>query len=312
MSKALFVRVIAVDSIALSHVRWTCETLGFPSAYPPGSPVPMKSAITLAQVPEAANGPFVFHGPLAESFATAAACGFDAVELFLPGPDFISSDEVLALAEKHKLEIAAVGTGAGALCYGLTLMDPDPDRRAEAMDFLLDMIDFGGRTGAPAILGSMQGRHAPDMERDQALDQLAAALRQCAEVASSWGLPFIYESLNRYETNLFNRLEDAAAFLENYNLTGITLLADLFHMNIEEADIPATIRKVGPHIGHVHFADSNRRAVGFGHTDPAPVIAALRETGYQGYLSAEILPLPDPLAAARQTITSFRRATGNT
>lgn len=269
----------------------------------------MKSAITIAQVPEAANGPFVFHGPLAESFATAAACGFDAVELFLPGPDFVSSDVILGLAAEHQIAIATVGTGAGALRHGLTLMDPDPDIRAAALEFLLDMIEFGGQLGAPAILGSMQGKCPPDVDRDRALDHLATALRQCAEAASSWGLTFIYEPLNRYETNLFNRLEDAAGFLENHNIEGVTLLADLFHMNIEEADIAATIRKVGSHIGHVHFADSNRRAIGFGHTEPAPIIAALRETGYQGYLSAEILPLPDPLSAARQTIAAFRSAT---
>ena len=60
------------------------------------------------------------------------------------------------------------------------------------------------------------------------------------------------------------------------------------------------------HIGHVHFADSNRRAAGMGHTDFGPVVAALREIGYAGYLSAEVLPLPDPEAAAKQTIESFR------
>jgi sugar phosphate isomerase/epimerase len=60
----------------------------------------------------------------------------------------------------------------------------------------------------------------------------------------------------------------------------------------------------------VHLADSNRRAAGFGHTDFAPVVAALRDVGYTGYLSAEVLALPDPRRAAEQTIASFRRLTG--
>jgi sugar phosphate isomerase/epimerase len=68
-----------------------------------------------------------------------------------------------------------------------------------------------------------------------------------------------------------------------------------------------TIRKVGGRIGHVHFADSNRRAIGFGHTDAAAVAAALRDISYDGYISAEILPLPDSDTAAQQTITSFRQ-----
>jgi sugar phosphate isomerase/epimerase len=79
-------------------------------------------------------------------------------------------------------------------------------------------------------------------------------------------------------------------------------------MNIEEPDIAAALREAGPLVGHIHFADSNRQAIAFGHTNVAPIITALREIGYAGYLSAEILPLPDPLAAARQTIESFRRA----
>ena len=70
--------------------------------------------------------------------------------------------------------------------------------------------------------------------------------------------------------------------------------------------IAAAIREAGSHIGHVHFADSNRQAMGFGHTDPERVIAALNEIQYSGYLSAEIFPLPDPEAAARQTISSIR------
>jgi sugar phosphate isomerase/epimerase len=85
------------------------------------------------------------------------------------------------------------------------------------------------------------------------------------------------------------------------------LLCDLFHMNIEEPDIAAALRLAGNKVGHVHFADSNRWAVGNGHTDIAPVAAALRDIGYTGYLSGEILPLPDSDSAAKKTIESFRK-----
>ena len=90
----------------------------------------------------------------------------------------------------------------------------------------------------------------------------------------------------------------------------VRLLCDLFHMAIEEADPAATLRACGPLVGHVHFADSNRRAIGMGHTDIEPIVAALRDIGYKGYLSAEIVPLPDSGAAARKTIESFRAAVG--
>jgi sugar phosphate isomerase/epimerase len=112
--------------------------------------------------------------------------------------------------------------------------------------------------------------------------------------------------LNRYETNLFNRLVDTTAWLRTLRTDNVRILADMFHMNIEEADSATAIREAGALIGHVHFADSNRRAVGLGQTRIEPIVTALREIGYVGYLSAEIFPLPDPTAAARQTIGSFR------
>jgi len=76
-------------------------------------------------------------------------------------------------------------------------------------------------------------------------------------------------------------------------------------MNIEERDIASSLRAAAHRLGHVHWADSNRQAMGFGHTDPSPIMAVLREISYSGYLSAEVFPLPDADAAARQTLQSL-------
>ncbi len=266
----------------------------------------MRTAITLCQVPEAAAGPFVFHEPLALGFALAKETGFDDVELFLPGPNHVSVDEIKSLADKHGLGIAAVGTGAGMVKHGLSLTDPSLDKRVTALDFLEQMIAFGGQLGAPAILGSMQGKHGGEVSKEQALEWLADALSIAGKTAAKYNVPFIYEPLNRYETNLINRLTDGADFIEANSLDNIVLLADLFHMNIEEADIAASIRAAAKHVGHVHYADSNRRAMGFGHTNPAPIVAALKDINYTGHISAEIFPLPDPKTAALQTIKSIR------
>ena len=125
----------------------------------------------------------------------------------------------------------------------------------------------------------------------------------------TFGTTLLYEPINRYETNLINTLGDAATMLAGLATQHVKILADLYHMNIEETNLADAIRAAGPRIGHVHFADSNRRAAGMGHTDFGPIVAALRDAGYAGYLSAEVLPLPDPLTAAKQTIESFRRYT---
>ncbi|MST01409.1 MAG: sugar phosphate isomerase/epimerase, partial [Pedosphaera sp.] len=214
---------------------------------------------------------------------------------------------VQGLMEKHSLKLAAVGTGAGWVKHKLRLTDPDPAVRQQAREFIFGIINFAGILGAPAILGSMQGRWEGAVSREQALDWLAAELRALGERASGHGHCLLYEPLNRYETNLFNRVADAAKFIEERGIKNVKLLCDLFHMNIEETDVATALRAVALHIGHIHWADSNRHAMGFGHTDVAPIAAALKEAGYTGYISAEVLPLPDGESAARQTIESFRR-----
>jgi sugar phosphate isomerase/epimerase len=142
----------------------------------------MRTAITLCQVPEAAAGPFVFHDPLAQGFTLAKETGFDDVELFLPGPDHVSVDLIKSLAQTHGLGIAAVGTGSGMVKHGLSLTDPSLEKRIAALDFIERMIAFGGQLGAPAILGSMQGKYSGEVSKDQALEWLADALR----IAGRW------------------------------------------------------------------------------------------------------------------------------
>ena len=267
----------------------------------------MKSAITVSLVPQAKGGPFVFWNGLADACAQAAALGFDAIEIFPPSADAIDRGELRRLLDQHGLDVAAVGTGGGWVVNKWTLTHADAAIREQAKKFIKAIIDVAGDVGAPAIIGSMQGRWEGEVTHQQAATHLAYALGELGAHAARQGQPLLYEPLNRYETNLFNRLGDTAAFLRSLEATNVQILADLYHMNIEETDLAAALRDAGELVGHIHFADSNRRAIGLGHTDIAPVIAALRDLGYTGYLSAEILPLPDSANAARQTIESFRR-----
>jgi sugar phosphate isomerase/epimerase len=70
----------------------------------------------------------------------------------------------------------------------------------------------------------------------------------------------------------------------------IGVMADTFHMSIEESDIPAAIRAVGSRLAHVHLADSNRAAPGRGHLDFTPIVQAIADVGYDGWISYELLP----------------------
>ena len=267
----------------------------------------MRSAVTISLVPEARGGPFVYWDDLAAGCRAAAALGFDAVEVFPPGPDAVDPDELRALLDDNGLSLAAVGTGAGWVKHKLSLTSPDDAVRDKAVAFVRSMMDFAAKFDAPAIIGSMQGKWDGAVSKPVALRYLGNALFKLDQHAADLGTALLYEPLNRYETNLVNTLGDAVQLLTGAALQHVKILADLYHMNIEETNLADALRVAGPLVGHVHFADSNRRAAGLGHTDFAPIVAALVEIGYAGYLSAEVLPLPDADTAARQTIASFRK-----
>jgi sugar phosphate isomerase/epimerase len=267
----------------------------------------VRGAITVCLVPEARRGPFVFHDGLEQGCREAAEHGFEGIEIFPAAAADVPAPAVNGLLAAHGLRLAAVGTGAGFVKHGLHLVHPDAAVRARAREFIAGLVDAAGELGAPAIIGSMQGRSSAEVPRETALGMIADALGDLSRRAAAHGQPLLYEPLNRYETDLFNRQGDAAAFLDESGLDAVHLLCDLFHMNIEEEDLAGAIVACGSRVGHVHWADSNRRAMGFGHTDPGPIVAALRSIGYHGWLSAEVFPIPTAAQAAARTIASLRR-----
>ena len=267
----------------------------------------IRSAVTVSLVAEARGGPFVFWADLPAACREAQQLGFDAIEVFPPGPDAVDAKELAKLLDGHGLKLAAVGTGAGWVKHRLHLCQPDAGARQKARAFIRSIIDFAGPFGAPAIIGSMQGRWGDGVDQATATGWLSEALNELGDHAKQYGVPLIYEPLNRYETNMCTSIETGVWILKGLSAKNVLLLADLFHMNIEEVDIATAIRAGKGYIGHVHFVDSNRRAAGMGHLDYFPIAKALADIGYDRYASAEALPYPDSHAAARRTIEAFRK-----
>ena len=270
----------------------------------------IKSCVTVSLVEEARGGPFVLWDGLQAACVTARRLGFDAIEIFPPGPEAINVAELKDLLGEHQLKLAAVGTGAGWVKHRWQLADAAEGTRRKAIDFVKSIIDVAGQFGAFAIIGSMQGRHGDGVSVAAAKGYLAEALEACGDHALQYDVPLVYEPLNRYETNQVNTVEQGVELLESLSTKNVKLLCDLFHMQIEESDVASALLHGGRHVGHVHFVDSNRRPVGQGHTDFRPIIEALRKIGYAGYLSAEAFPWPDGEAAAERTIDAFRYWTG--
>lgn len=267
----------------------------------------IRSAVTISLVEEARGGPFVFWHDLAGAITKAREFGFDAVEIFPSGPDAFDARQLGNHLKDQGLGLAAVGTGAGWVKRKLHLALPDASNRSLARDFIRSIIDLAGPLGAPAIIGSMQGRSGDGVDAATALGYLADALQDLGEHARQYGVPLIYEPLNRYETNQINTVAAGVRLLQSLSTRNVKLLADLFHMNIEEANLAEALQVGGDWIGHIHFVDSNRRPAGLGHIDFVPVVKALETIRYEGYLSAEAFPYPDSDSAARQTLVMFRK-----
>jgi sugar phosphate isomerase/epimerase len=272
----------------------------------------IRSAVTISLVEQARRGPFVFHDDLPAGCRTAAELGFDAVEVFAPSAKVVRELPLRVLLQSHGLKLAALGTGAGMLVEGLQLCDADPDRRSSAEEFIGEMLRAGAEFGAPAIIGSMQGRWSDVVPKPVALRMLGDALGRLGNLAQTLGTVVLYEPLNRYETNLCNTMREAAELIRGLGTGHVKILADLFHLNIEESSIEGGLRDTDGFLGHVHFVDSNRQAAGRGHLDVQGVGVVLTELGYVGYASAEAFPIPDSRTAAEQTMRSFRAVFGET
>lgn len=251
--------------------------------------------------------PILLRGKLPQLFQTTAELGYDGIELHLRRPEDVQAEEVLGLMQRHSLAVPTIGTGMAAGMDGLNFASDDAAVREAAVAIIGRHIELAARLGAGVTLGLIVGRlGAEAAQRERRYDHLLTCLRCCAERAERAGVTLFLEAINRYEGDALNTLADAAAAARRVGSPRIRLLADTFHMNIEEVDIAGTLETAGDLLGHVHLVDSNRWAPGYGHVDFTPVLAALKRIGFGGFLSFEILARPDPLQAARQGLANVR------
>ncbi len=246
--------------------------------------------------------PLVFAGKMEEGMKNLSQVGFQGVEISLRSSDDIDVPWLQKALEQLNLSISAFATGRMCLEESYCLCDPLPEYHEKARERLKDIIRLAAKFHAPVIIGGVRGKLSgnPD-QREQQRTQAIEILRDCAGVASGLGTHLLLEPINRYETNIMNSAQDALDLAEEMECKGVKILLDTFHMNIEEVDFTETIQRVGNRLGYLHFADNNRLAPGQGHI-PFPVILdALEKIHYSGFISAEILPLPDDETALHLT-----------
>jgi sugar phosphate isomerase/epimerase len=189
------------------------------------------------------------------------------------------------------------------------IADFDPERRREAISALkaqLSAIAAVGGHGVvtPAAWGMFSKRlppFQPPRSAEQDHEALVDSLRQLGEHAAREGVHVLLEPLNGYEDHMLNRLDQAVELCRELGLDSLRVLADTYHMNIEEDDICAALRAAAPYLGAVHLSDSNRHQPGAGHLPFAAILATLRDAGFDGPLGLECRWRGDPAEALRMT-----------
>lgn len=266
----------------------------------------LKLAYTVA-TPDTTTSPMLaFRGDLDQVFGVLADLGYDGVELMLRDPAALDAAEIERLVRAHGLTVAAIGTGQVAEEDKLSLLAAEAGGRAAAVERLRAVLRFGGRFGAPVVVGRFRGSVPKDVSRDEGLDWLASALAAAAETAREVGVPIVIEPQNRFNTNIIFTVMEGVDLIERVGSEWVTVLGDTFHMNIEEVSMSTPWLTAGRHLRHVHFGDSNRLAPGRGHLNFQEVLAALAAARYDGFISLEIVQQGDSARAARQSITYLR------
>ncbi len=231
---------------------------------------------------------WIFGGrPLADVVTALAAAGYDGL-VIIGEPDRADVDELACL-------VAAAGlivVGATSETSGRPTRDlahPSGALRAEALAYYKGCVDLIQRLGATTlgVVPSAEGRVSPLSSYVQEWKLAVAAVRELSLYAAERGVRLAIEPLNRYETFLVNRVEQACEFAADVGAGGIGVIADLFHMNIEERDSAAALALAGGSLLELHLADSNREGLGSGHLPARELLEQARENGFEATLAVE-------------------------
>ena len=209
--------------------------------------------------------------------------GFDGIEL--------SHSPMIEAAEEALRDAVPVS----AMCSGHRgwFIDPDPAEIRACIEDVKRLLELGARLEAPLIVVPIYGRthHLPHARTGRTPEQDEAlwldGLREVTDHAERVGGRLLVEAINRFENSVSVKLADAVRFARVMQSSHVSAMGDVFHMNIEEEDLAASIEQAGPMLKYVHLADSQRLEPGKGHLDFNRIFEGLRRISYDGWASYE-------------------------
>lgn len=226
--------------------------------------------------------------PIAAGIDRIAKLGYNGVEL-VGEPEQQDETAIRSALEEHGVVASSI---ISIYTPERDIVSSSPDIRAHAIKYVKGNIDYASRLGADVVTFTPTAcmKIVPEADLTQEWSWAVDAARELSGYAGENGVRLALEPWNRYETYLINRTEQALEFLDEVDSPHMGYMVDTFHMSIEERDIADSIRQAGSRIAHVHLADSNRAAPGYGHLDFEPIIQAIIDSNYTGWISYELLP----------------------
>ena len=262
----------------------------------------------------------IFHGwNLDDTLAAAARFGFDGLEIapftLAPAVTDISAadrERMREAAARHGIEIAGLHWVL-VKPEGLHVNHPDAAVRQRTARYFCDLVGFCADLGGTRmVVGSPKQRNVqpgvpPDQARRWALDTFRPAVAQ----AEARRVTICFEPLSPAETNFINTAAQAIEFVSELPSPRFQIILDVKAMCSESKPIPQIIRESWPHFAHFHANDRNFKGPGFGDVDFVPIAAALKEVGYDGFVSVEVFKFDEgPEAIATRSLEYLKRVFG--
>jgi len=259
----------------------------------------MKLSVAVAKSGAPASAFVVWRG-FDESVPKAAALGYHGIELALASADDIEPTKLYRLLDKYDMDVSCISTGQVFAVKGLQFTSTDPEIRQKALETFIALISLAKDFGKMINVGRVRGCIEKNQTREDAESLFLDVMKRICDEAAKQDIVILIEPVNRYETNFINTLYEGAEIIRKVGYDNLKIMADTFHMNIEEVKIGKSIVDNGQFINYIHFADSNRLAPGQGHMNFNEIFSSLKTIGFNGWASIEILPKPDADTAARK------------
>jgi len=211
--------------------------------------------------------------------------GFAGVELNIVRPEAVDTEGLRRYLLEHGLSMTMFATGAAAIDQELSLSTSEPKIRHRSIEMCRYFVDFASEMQAGIIIGFLQGTGSAD--RQVARRLFTDSLQELAEHAEQKSTHLLIEACNRYITSVTNSLDDAYELAQGFPQDTVRILADTFHMNIEERDMLSAIRTHANWFDSIHFSDNNRLLPGLGAIDFSLVVQTLSEINFSGIIALE-------------------------